>query len=284
MARVLIGGCGYLGEAIGNLCVARGWHVEGWTRSATRAQKFAATKAFPVRPIDIADAAQVAGSAGEFDAVIHCASTRGGDAELYRQVYFDGLRNLLNRFGGATVLFVSSTSVYAQAAGEFVTEESAAEPTHATGEILREAEQLALAHNGIVARLAGIYGPGRSFLLQSFLEGKAIIDPETDRFINQIHRDDAASAIVLLLDRQSSRGEIFNVVDDEAILRSACYRWLAEKLDRPLRAAAGSAMNRKRGSSNKRVSNAKLRAREWVPQYPTFADGMAKSVLPSFGL
>jgi hypothetical protein len=31
------------------------------------------------------------------------------------------------------------------------------------------------------------------------------------------------------------------------------------------------------------VSNAKLCSVGWTPQYPTFADGMEKSVLPSFG-
>jgi hypothetical protein len=40
----------------------------------------------------------------------------------------------------------------------------------------------------------------------------------------------------------------------------------------------------KRGQTNKRVSNAKLRALGWEPIFPTFADAMDKSVLPSFGL
>jgi hypothetical protein len=39
---------------------------------------------------------------------------------------------------------------------------------------------------------------------------------------------------------------------------------------------------RKRGDSNKRVSNAKLRALGWTPRYPSFAEGMEKSVLSSF--
>ncbi|MFN2542829.1 MAG: NAD-dependent epimerase/dehydratase family protein [Chthoniobacterales bacterium] len=283
MPRILIAGCGYLGQATADSFVGGGCEVEGWTRSAEAVQKLSA-KPYRARAIDLSDEHQVAGCEGEFDAVIHCASTRGGGVELYRQVYLEGLRNLLSRFGSSRILFVSSTSVYAQSGGEWVTEQSAAEPKHSTGQVLREAEQLALEHCGIVVRLAGIYGPGRSHLLKTFLAGEATIDPENDRFINQIHREDAAGAIAFLLHRQSIQGEIFNVVDDQPISQSECYRWLAGKLDRPLPPAGASAKQRKRGRSNKRVSNAKLRSLGWNPRYSTFAQGMENSALSSFGL
>jgi len=283
MPRVLIAGCGYVGAVAAARLAERDWQVEAWTRSSESAGKLAA-EGFRALALDISDAGQVDQCKSEFDAVIHCASTRGGNADLYRQVYLEGVRNLLARFSQSSLLFVSSTSVYAQSGGEWVTEESAAEPTHPTGKILREAEQLALAHNGIVARLAGIYGPGRSHLLKTFLAGEAAVDSGNDRFVNQIHREDAASALAFLLDRQAPRGQTFNVVDDEPILRSECYRWLAAKLNRAQSAAGATAPQRKRGSSNKRVSNAKLRSLGWRPQYPTFADGMERSVLPSFGL
>jgi nucleoside-diphosphate-sugar epimerase len=146
---------------------------------------------------------------------------------------------------------------------------------------LRETEQLVLDHGGIVVRLAGIYGPGRSYLVKRILTGEAIIDPKHDRFVNQVHRDDAAAAVFLLMERPSVRPEIYNVVDDQPILQSACYRWLAEKLNRPLPQVAKSIPKRKRGESNKRVSNAKLRRLGWSPRYPTFAEGMEKSVLPT---
>jgi hypothetical protein len=42
-------------------------------------------------------------------------------------------------------------------------------------------------------------------------------------------------------------------------------------------------VRRKRGGSNKRVSNAKLRNLGWEPRYPTFAEAMERSILPSFG-
>ena len=283
MPRVLIAGCGYLGQAVAGLFVVEGWEVEGWTRSAESAQSLS-TKPYPIHSIDISRSDQVRAQKGDFDAVIHCASTRGGDADSYRCVYLDGARNLLERFASSRILFTSSTSVYVQKDGEWVTEESAAEPEHETGKILRDTERLILTNDGIVVRLGGIYGPGRSALLRKFLSGDAVVDSQKDRLVNEIHRDDAVEAIRLLIKREGPTCEIYNVVDDQPILQSECYLWLAMKLNRPLPPAGRSTSKRKRGESNKRVSNAKLRAIGWAPRYPGFAEGMEQSVLPSLDI
>jgi nucleoside-diphosphate-sugar epimerase len=144
-------------------------------------------------------------------------------------------------------------------------------------------EKLILEKGGIVARLAGIYGPGRSALLSKFLNGTATIDPNNDRFVNQVHRDDIASALFLLLNREAqSSAQIYNVVDDQLLLQSECYRWLAQRLDRPLPPTRKSEQPHKRGDTNKRVSNTKLHQLGWTPDYPTFGAAMEKSILPSF--
>jgi nucleoside-diphosphate-sugar epimerase len=235
-----------------------GWTVEGWTRSTQSAATLRA-KPYPIRELDISQRARVTECAGMFDAVIHCASSRGGDAETYRRIYLDGARNLLERFPASKLLFTSSTSVYAQRDGSWVTEESETNPLRETSRILLEAERLVLNSGGIVARLAGIYGPGRSALLSKFLEGTAIIDSANDRLVNQVHRDDIALALFLLLSRETEGTQIYNVIDDQPILQGECYRWLARRLNRPLPPIGKSKGPRKRGDSNKRVSNAKLR-------------------------
>jgi nucleoside-diphosphate-sugar epimerase len=255
--------------------------VEGWTGSRESAGRLAG-KPYPVYALDITERVQVCTCAGTFDAVIHCASSGGGNADTYHQVYLNGARNLLDRFDSSMVVFTSSSSVYAQTDGSWVTEESETKPTRETGRTLLETENLVLARGGIVARLAGIYGPGRSALLSKFLSGEATVDPESDRFINQVHRDDIAAALFFLLDRQPQGKQIYNVVDDQPIRQSECYRWLAEKLNGPLPSVGKSTRRYKRGDSNKRVSNAKLRKLGWTPRYPSFADAMEKSILPSF--
>jgi nucleoside-diphosphate-sugar epimerase len=148
---------------------------------------------------------------------------------------------------------------------------------------LRETENLVLSHRGIVARLAGIYGPGRSVLLRKFLAGEAVPDRQHDRFINQTHRDDIVSALFLLAEQRAHLGgQIFDVVDDQPILARDAYEWLSARLQRPFTTGIVAA-ERKRGESNKRVSNQKLRALGWAPRYPNFGVAMTESVLPSFG-
>ncbi|HLW35080.1 MAG TPA: NAD-dependent epimerase/dehydratase family protein [Chthoniobacterales bacterium] len=278
MARALIAGCGYLGRAIADLLLADGWEVEGWTRSEESARKLSLA-GYPAHHIDISNSEDVAARKTELDIVIHSASTRGGDVDAYRSVYLDGTRNLLENFAGAQFVFISSTSVYAQTGGEWVTEESPADPKPETGKILRASEDLLRANGGVIVRLGGLYGPGRSALLRKLLSGEAKIDPASDRFLNQIHRDDAAAAIRFLIQGGNSSSQIYNLVDNQPVLLSECYRWLAVTLNRPVPSTATSVLQRKRGDSNKRVSNGKLRSLGWTLQYPTFADGMAKSVL-----
>ena len=253
MARILIAGCGYVGEAAANLFHGQQWEVEGWTGSAQSAARLS-NRPYPVRSVDIADRAAVPVVSGQFDVVVQCASTSGGDVEAYRRLYLEAARNLMEAFPRSTLLFTSSTSVYAQKEGTVVDESSLAEPASEKGKILRETEELVLASGGIVARLGGIHGPGRSFFLSKFLEGTAIVDPNDRRLINQVHRDDIVSALLLLVERRSEcEGEIFNVVGDEPIRAREAYEWLSLRLERPLPLPIGSAPERKRGEDRKSV-------------------------------
>jgi nucleoside-diphosphate-sugar epimerase len=282
MPRILIVGCGYVGEATADLFHSASWNVEGWVHSKESAARLS-VKPYCIHVVDVSRQGQVCKYAGSFDAVVHCASSRGGDAESYRQIYLNGARHLLETFPQAKILFTSSTSVYAQRDGSWVTEASETKPLPETSRILLEAEKLVLERDGMVARLAGIYGPQRSALLRKFLNGTATIDPNNDRFVNQVHRDDIASALFLLLNRPvQSSAQIYNVVDDEPLLQSECYGWLSQKLHRPLPPLRKSDQPPKRDDTNKRVSNAKLRRLGWTLQYPTFSDAMGKSIMPSF--
>ena len=282
MARVLVVGCGYVGEAAANAFHEEGWEVEGWTARAESAANLS-DRPYPVRGVDVTDRSAVSGASGKFDVVIHCVSSRGGDEEQYRRLYFVGAENLLSVFSQATLLFTSSTSVYPQTDGSVVDETSPAEPSHEKGRILRQTEEFVLAAGGIVARLGGIHGPGRSFLVSRIREGTAVADPN-NRLINHVHRDDIVSALLLLANQRAAcRGEVFNVVADEPIPARAACEWLSSRLKKPLLPALAAPPPRKRGESNKQVSNRKLRALGWAPRYPTFERAMTQSILPSLG-
>jgi nucleoside-diphosphate-sugar epimerase len=217
------------------------------------------------------------------DTVIHCASSNRGGAEAYRKVYLEGCSHLQQCFPAARILFTSSSSVYPQTDGSVVLEESDASPDRETSRLLREAEDLVLSRGGCVARLAGIYGPGRSFVLKNFLEGTASIEGNhgDGRCLNQIHREDAAAALVhLVTTRQQG---IFNVVDEVPMTQRECFTALARRFNKPLPPVAEPDMNRKRAWTNKRLSNSKLRATGWAPRYPSYFDALDRDpeLIPS---
>jgi nucleoside-diphosphate-sugar epimerase len=139
--------------------------------------------------------------------------------------------------------------------------------------VLRSTENLVLAQGGIVTRFTGIYGPGRSMLLRRFLEGSAMIEGDGARHLNQIHRSDAASAVFFLLNRENTTG-VFNVTDNASPTQREFYGWLAEHFARPLPPSGPADPQRRRFATNKRVSNAKLRALGWEPAYPSFLDAL----------
>jgi len=275
MPRVLIAGCGYVGATSARLFAEAGWEVIGWTRSKESAEQVSAG-AISVAAMDISDLKNVRQNSFDADVVVHCAGVAKRDPQSYQQVYRDGVANLVASFPRARLIFTSSTSVYAQQDGSWVTEESPAEPLTERGKILRQAENIVLDHGGIVLRVAGIYGPGRSFLLRSVIN-RTPLALVPDRFVNQVHRHDVAGAIFFLAEHEAMLApRIFNVVDNLPVLRSEILAWLSAELRIPL--SSSEAIEEKRTDSNKRVSNAKLRGLGWAPIYPNYIDAFTRSI------
>ncbi len=273
MKRVFVAGCGFVGLAVARLLHRAGWEVLAGTHSEESALRLR-EEPFPVLAADICDRASLAASPllRGLDRVIHCASSGRGGAEKYRAVYLEGARNLMEVLAPGQLLFTGSTSVYAQLDGGWVTEESPALPERETGRLLRETEELVLSAGGIVTRLAGIYGPGRSVLLKKFFSGEALIEGNGERWINQVHRDDIASALFCLL--ESGAQGIFNVSDNEPIAQRDLYAWLAQRFQRPLPPSGPIDPHRKRGWTHKRVDNGRLRALGWEPRYASFFEAV----------
>ncbi len=270
----VIAGCGFVGLATARLLHSAGWQVTGCTHSPESAAALAG-EPFPVVGCDISSESSVAESLGGLhgvDLVLHCASSGKGGADAYRQVYFRGAQTLGGLLAPRQLIFTSSTSVYAQIDGNWVTEDSPAEPPRETGRILRETEDWVLSHGGTVARLAGIYGPGRSVLLRKFFSGEAVIEGDGRRWINQIHRDDAASGLLHMA--QSRVPGLFNLGDSQPLEQRALYTWLAERFSSPLPPEGPVPTDRKRGWTHKQVSNARLRCLGWVPRYASFLNAV----------
>lgn len=260
---LIIAGAGYLGTEIASQASA--YEVITATKSGGDGHL----------ACDLSSPEQVAALAESHpspDVVIHCASSGRGGAEAYRDVFIKGAQNLLHSFPNSHLILTSSTSVYHQTDGSEVTESSPTEPIRETSQLLLEAEQIVLKSGGTIARLAGLYGPGRSVVLRKFLEGSAVIEESGQRILNQIHVSDAASATLHLAARKLPG--IFNVSDNRPISQLECYQGLAAYFDKPLPPTGEKNTSRKRAWTHKKVLNQKILTTGWSPQFPVFFDAL----------
>ncbi len=224
-----------------------------------------------------------------FDWVVNTTSSNRGGPRDYRRVFFEGTRNLLSWLEAAPpqkYIHTSSTSVYGQNDGSVVKESSPTEPSTETGSILVETEQLLLnsarekKFPAMILRVAGIYGPDRGHLFLQYLKNQAAIAGKGERYLNMVHLEDVAGCIVAAL-KDGQPGEIYNVVDDEPVTQFHFFRWLSETLGKPMPASVHESGDpvRKRGITNKRVSNRKLKMElGYQFRYPTFREGYTAEI------
>ena len=270
---VLIAGCGFVGLPVARDFVSSGWETHVITSSKIATANLGG-ESFLAYAADLTEKNGLRQLARHsFDVVIHCASSGRGDASKYAAVFLAGTQNLMAKIEHRRLIFSSSTSVYAQTDGSWVDETFPANPVPDTGRVLRQTEDLVLASGGTVARLAGLYGPGRCAPLRKILDGRAIIQEDGKRVMNSLHQLDAAKALRFLAEAQSSG--LFNVVDDKPVTEMEWFGYVCGRLNKPLPPVGPRDLNRKRGWTNKRVSNKKLRSIGWKPIYPTFKEGLA---------
>ena len=275
--NALIIGPGFVGGLLARCLVGLGFRVTALTKSAESAARLTATEPFLTCAADISRPEAFAGlPEHSYSIVFHCASSGRGGAPEYRAVFFEGIRNVLRYLTCGHLVFCSSTSVYGQQDGSTVDEAAPAEPERETGRILLEAERLALSHGGTVARLAGLYGPGRCLPLDKLLDGTAVLEGDGERLLNNLHQVDAVGALIHLARR--AEGGLYNVVDNEPVRQRDWFAWVCAELNRPLPPFGPRNFNRKRAWTNKAVGNGKLRATGWQPVYPSFRDGLAELI------
>lgn len=197
-------------------------------------------------------------------AIVFCAAPDAREEAAYRALYLDGLARLLDAADAPRVLLTTSTAVYGEDAGEWVDEATPARPTAFNGHVLREAEtRLATRPGGVALRLAGLYGPGREWLLRRARAG----EPGARRWGNRIHVQDAADALAHLL-ALPDPAPLYLGSDDLPTLEHEVLAWLRAREGLPaVPAPAGGS------ETGRRVSNARLRASGWVPSFPDYRAG-----------
>jgi nucleoside-diphosphate-sugar epimerase len=287
--RVLIIGCGYVGLPLGAELTKLGHQVIGVRRSADHSAEL---KAAGIEPLiaDVSRPSDLAKLSVPFDWIINLVSSSKGGAEEYREVYLNGTRNLIEWLAAAPpkkFVYTSSTSVYGQTDGSAVKESSPTDPQTETGKLLIETERILAEAAGkkilpaVILRVAGIYGPDRGHFFQQYLKDAAKIPGKGDRFINMIHRDDLIGIILVAL-KSGRPGEIYNAVDDEPVAQIHFFRWLSETLGKWMPPFASEAENatRKRGLTNKKVSNRRLKMElGYQFKHPTFRQGYTAEIM-----
>ena len=276
---VVLAGCGDLGTEVGLRFAAAGYRVLGLRRGPEKLPE-----GITGRAVDLA--CQVPEVPADTEIVVVALTADGRSEQAYRATYLHGLHYVLDgleRAGAAPrrVLMVSSTAVYGVSDGRRVDEETPAEPNAMNGAILREAERALHARvpAATVLRLAGIYGPGRTSLIEQVRTGAATI-PDEPVHTNRIHRDDAAAAIVHLATRQETPAPIYLGVDDRPAQRGEVLRFLADELGVPHPPVGGPAPSR---GGDKRCSNTRLRSSGFTLDYPTYREGY-RAVLAGHGV
>jgi nucleoside-diphosphate-sugar epimerase len=287
--RCLIVGCGYVGLPLGMELVRLGHEVSGLRRSVAAKSELIAAGIQPLIA-DITEPGELTKLPQEFDWVVNCVASCGGSADDYRRIYLQGTYNLIEWLSAAPpkkFVYTSSTSVYGQTDGSFVKETSPTELQTETAKVLLETEKLLLAavterkFPAVILRVAAIYGPDRGYWFKQFQKNEARMEGNGSRFLNMIHRDDVVGCIIAAL-KSGRPGEIYNAVDDEPVSQANFFQWLAKVLGKklPLSVPENPEETRKRGLTNKRVLNQKLKAElGYQFKYPNFQKGYSAEIL-----
>ncbi|MFW5816518.1 MAG: SDR family oxidoreductase [Wenzhouxiangella sp.] len=268
MKRLLIAGCGDLGMRLSRRLDPGAWTIHGLRRHPEQLPR----QIEPVKA-DLQDPATLAPAAGHWDAIVYQATPDERTPEAYRAAYVQGLNNLLGGCSVERLIFVSSTGVYGQDAGEWVDELAATEPRAFSGEILLEAEAVTARHGGLIVRFSGIYGPGRDFLIRSLRAGRARCRPKPPQWTNRIHSEDCAGVLAHLLTLPAP-APVYCASDSRPAPRCEVLGWLADQLG-----VAAPAIDEQAAGQGKRISNQRLLDSGYSFQYPDYITGY-RELLP----
>jgi nucleoside-diphosphate-sugar epimerase len=277
MSSTLIVGCGYLGRRVAAL-----WHRQA--REVHAVSRNPAHLPGDVTPIvcDILNSASL-DALPAADTVLYAVGFDRNSGASMRAVYVDGLANVLERLPKPKrFIYISSSSVYGQADGSWVDEESATEPEEESGRIVLDAEKVLRARlpDALILRFAGIYGPGRLLRRQTIERGEPIVGA-ADKWLNLIHVDDGARAI-LSAEQHGNSGGVYNVCDDHPVRRRYFYETMANVLGAPAPRFAPPPSDQPlppHEKANRRINNRRLKAElGFELRYPTYDGGLRASV------
>ncbi len=272
--KIVIIGCGYVGQAI-----AKRWQAVG--------HELTVTTTSPEKVSQLADLAQrvkvIEGSNQDSlrelcegqDVILLSVGSKGGRTEEnYRRSYLQTAQTLRDALRtNSTVkqlIYTSSYSVVGNHNGAWVDEETLDRPMNVFSEILKETEETLMNiqtgdRQVCILRLGGIYGEGRE-ILKIFRRAMGTTKAgKGEEYGNWIHREDIVRGIKFAEEERLSG--LFNLVSDEPMQRREMLDRLAKKYN--LDPVIWDDSKPSDRVFNVRVSNKKLRDQGFLLAYPT---------------
>lgn len=216
----------------------------------------------------------------EFSGISHVLYAPSPDSrtmDSYAEVYSFGLSRLLGSLSSSCLnrlqrcILVGSSAVWGPS-DDWVNEDTAAGQTDFRAAAMLDAEAalrtLLPQGVGVALRLSGLYGSMRLSLLKGLRAGTVAAPDGPGHWANRLHIDDAAQACAHLLALADTL-PLYIGTDDHPLPTAELYDALARLMGAPLPA------RRPQAPSGKRLSNARLRASGWTPEWPSALDWYA---------
>ena len=282
--RLLILGCGYSAQFISKKLISKGWRVFGTTRSKDNFRKFQDLK---IEPIFWGDMSSLTNVLAHECSILSTIAPFG--------LVDQGLNKIIpllkhDRARVKWLGYFSSTGVYGDRMGGWVSEESEVDTRVEQGVARVEAEKnwlkLACEHNLplFIFRVAGIYGPGRN-VFERIKSGTIQKITKQNQYFSRIHVDDLAGAVSMSLQKQNLAG-IYNICDDLPASSADVIDEATKILGLPsLPEVSFNDSNLSRMATSfylesKRVSNKKLNhLLGYSLKYPTYISGLRSLII-----
>lgn len=274
--KVLLMGAGDIASRLQPLLTVQGYDVTGARRNPPAKANYTQLKA-DARKAD--DWHQVLTARPDV-IVLTLVPTEFSDVG-YQQGYVEPIQAMLSSLATFSdyqpfIVFVSSSSVYSEREGAWISEHSPTNPDSFAGQRLEEAENV-LKHSDyphVVVRFSGIYGPGREGMLKRIREGRITLTPA---WTNRIHVRDCAGVLAHLIGQHrlgKQLHKLYLASDNLPVRQSDIVRGLATKLGVDATALPQTDGIGTRGS--KRCDNTRLRESGYTFVYPTWHEGYAE--------
>lgn len=195
---MLIVGCGYIGQRVAGLLQGRGESVTGCVRSQESVARLRLSGVEGLC-IDLDSSDAAAGWAAGFREIFYFAPPPPQGEDDPRMHGF--LRALDVASPPRRMVYISTSAVYGDCGGAWITESQRLEPETARGRRRLDAEQQLGAwcrsHGSewVILRVPGIYGPGK-LPLERLRKGLPVLREEDSPYTNRIHGDDLAAICV----------------------------------------------------------------------------------------